>query len=82
MQVLKRSPDTGELGKLISQEFKSLMKKLIVIVALLLVAFLLGWWLMGRGPSYPITNANPTGRTIIAFGDSLTEGKGAGKEQA
>ena len=82
MQVLKQSPLSSEFAKLISQEIQSPMKKLIVILALLLVVSLVGWWLLGGESSYPITNANPTGTTIIAFGDSLTEGKGAGKELA
>ncbi|MBX3728995.1 MAG: arylesterase [Candidatus Sumerlaeia bacterium] len=30
----------------------------------------------GRGPSWPITNAYPTGTTIVALGDSLTQGYG------
>lgn len=56
------------------------MKKLIVLLAIVLVVGLVGYWLWGGEETYPITNANPSGRNIIAFGDSLTEGKGAGKE--
>jgi lysophospholipase L1-like esterase len=59
-----------------------MLKKLIAFVAILLVLSLLGYWLFGGNSNYPITNAHPTGKTIIAFGDSLTEGKGAGKELA
>lgn len=58
------------------------MKKLIVILAILLVMGLLAYWLFGAEDTYPIVNASPAGTTIIAFGDSLTEGKGAGKELA
>lgn len=58
------------------------MKKRIVILATLLVVGLLGYWMIGGESTYPIINEHPTGKTIIAFGDSLTEGKGAGKELA
>jgi len=57
------------------------MRKLFYI-ALLMFLGLLGYWLFGGEASYPITNANPAGTHIIAFGDSLTEGKGAGREHA
>lgn len=58
------------------------MKKLIIVIAILLVVGLVGYWLFRGESTYPITNAHPTGKTIIAFGDSLTEGKGADKELA
>ena len=57
------------------------MRKLFYI-ALLMFLGLLGYWFFGGEASYPITNAKPTGTHIIAFGDSLTEGKGAGKKRA
>jgi len=38
------------------------------------------WW--AREPSWPITHAPPAGRHVVAFGDSLTEGVGAGETGA
>lgn len=40
------------------------------------------WLLLARDADYPITNAAPTGSNIIAFGDSLTAGQGAGPNDA
>ena len=63
-----------------SQELKGIMKKLIIVLAILLVIGGLAYWLFGGADRYPIVNANPSGTTIIAFGDSLTEGNGAGRD--
>jgi len=54
--------------------------KYIALAGLLL----LGWWLWPSTPSYdwPVKNSPPGGQRIIAFGDSLTEGVGAGTGQA
>lgn len=56
------------------------MRKIAVILALLLLVVLGGWWWV-RPRDYPLTNA-VAGTTldgpVIAFGDSLTEGRGAG----
>jgi acyl-CoA thioesterase-1 len=52
----------------------SLTRKAIVVAVLLLAGFF-GW----RQFFYaPVTNAHPSGSNIIAFGDSLTAGVGAG----
>lgn len=53
------------------------MKKIIVI--LLLLAFV-GWFLLG-GEEAPVQNVGNAGTNIVAFGDSLTYGKGASREQ-
>lgn len=48
----------------------------VFLAALLLV------WLWPRDRPWPIVNAQPTGTTIIAFGDSLTAGQGVQREDA
>ncbi len=51
--------------------------KKILLVLLLIVAFVV-WQLIGMfGGQYPIVNFPPKGTTIVALGDSLTEGVGA-----
>lgn len=56
------------------------MRKIVVILTLVAVVGLGAWWYT-RPRDYPLTNAN-AGATldgpVIAFGDSLTEGRGAG----
>jgi len=49
-------------------------RKVAIGLSLLVIGAI---WLWLRADSYPITNAQPSGRNIIAFGDSLTEGRGA-----
>lgn len=53
--------------------------QLLWAVVLLSLAAALWWWL--RPGTYPIVNEHPRGSTIIAFGDSLTSGHGAGENQ-
>lgn len=54
----------------------------ITILAVLLAVSLM-WFTCSNGePDYPITNAQPTGTNIIAFGDSLTIGYGAQSDDA
>lgn len=40
------------------------------------------WFVWGDRCAYPITNASPRGTNIIAFGDSLTAGRGAPSGQS
>ncbi len=56
------------------------MRKPILILAVLaLVAAGAAYWLWGgKAATYPITNERGPGRGIVAFGDSLTAGNGAG----
>ena len=49
-----------------------------ILVILMAAAVGIGaWFVLGGRRAYPITNATPRGTNIIAFGDSLTAGKGA-----
>ncbi len=57
------------------------LQKLLILVA---VVALCGWWLFrspGK-PNYAITNEHPAGNKVLAFGDSLTAGKGASRSEA
>ena len=53
------------------------MKKIIVLGLILIFA---GWFLSG-GEETPIKNVGNNRATIVAFGDSLTYGKGAAREK-
>lgn len=57
------------------------MKFFLIALSFLIVLSVVSWLFWAEN-SYPIINANPTGIQIIAFGDSLTAGFGAGKEFA
>lgn len=50
--------------------------RMMMAVAAVLVLALAGWQFLRPTP---VVNANPSGRNIIAFGDSLTAGGGAGR---
>jgi lysophospholipase L1-like esterase len=52
------------------------MKRVIVVIAVVVVLIAVG--MMLRSPH--VTNPEPTGDNIICFGDSLTYGTGAGRE--
>lgn len=53
------------------------MKKIIVFVLLLSFA----WWFLSGGEETPVRNLGNGGTTLVAFGDSLTYGKGAPREE-
>lgn len=56
------------------------MRKMIPFLILAAAA----WFFFLRGPDHdwPLVNARPVGRTVVAFGDSLTEGVGAAAERS
>ena len=60
------------------------MRSKWTIAGILLLLIVGGWWLASGEPTYdwPVTNAPPSGSRIIAFGDSLTDGKGADRQRA
>lgn len=49
-----------------------------ILIFLVMAAVGIGaWFVWGGRRAHPITNASPRGTNVIAFGDSLTAGKGA-----
>jgi len=57
---------------------KSMLIRIVFASAVVLLAISI--YLATRDSAYAITNANPTGTNIIAFGDSLTFGTGADRD--